>query len=218
MATISISPIAILNAATATVAAGDTIASVFTWMASKPKEFDLEVWCGTTSTNLSLAEIYALVPHPAVVADQAVTSVANASDTFTRVAHGFVTGDGPFQYTTSGTLPAGMALATNYWIIKLTADTYKLATSLENALLGTPLNITSDGTGTHTLVDTADTQQIAYHSHGVLGAAGSGNITLTSRRAYTVRCAHHTRAVGYTLSATFSAAGPVSAAICPVAK
>lgn len=87
-----------------------------------------------------------------------------ADDTFTAsgavlsaTAHGLLTGDGPFQLTSSGTLPANLALATNYWAIKLDADTFSLATSLANALAGTAITTGDAGTGTHTISDTAST-------------------------------------------------------------
>lgn len=55
------------------------------------------------------------------------------------------------QLTTTTTLPAGLALATNYYVIKLTDSTCKLATTYANAIAGTAINITSTGTGTHTM-------------------------------------------------------------------
>lgn len=92
-----------------------------------------------------------------VVADDTFT--AAATDICTAVAHGLQTGDGPIRLTTTGTLPAGLALATDYYVIKIDADTFKLATSLANAYAGTAVDITDAGTGTHTLSDTASTQR-----------------------------------------------------------
>lgn len=86
------------------------------------------------------------------------TFTAAGTDVCTAVAHGLVTGDGPFQLTTSAAdLPDGLLTATDYWIIKLDADTFKLATSLALALAGTPVDILDAGTGTHTIADTAST-------------------------------------------------------------
>lgn len=85
------------------------------------------------------------------VADFTFTAT-NATETFTKVAHGLNTGDGPVQVSNSGgALPAGLAALTDYWVIKLTDDTFQLATSFQNAMAGTPLGITTDGTGTQTL-------------------------------------------------------------------
>lgn len=53
------------------------------------------------------------------------------------------------QLTTTTTLPAGLSTATNYYYIKVSDSTFKLATSYANAIAGTAINITDAGTGTH---------------------------------------------------------------------
>ncbi len=51
-----------------------------------------------------------------------------------------------------GTLPAGLALVTNYWVIAVDVDTIAFATSRANALADTRVDITAAaGGGTHTL-------------------------------------------------------------------
>lgn len=55
------------------------------------------------------------------------------------------------QLTTSGTLPAGLTTATDYYVIKVTDTTCKFATSYANAVAGTAINITDAGTGTHNI-------------------------------------------------------------------
>lgn len=55
------------------------------------------------------------------------------------------------QLTTTTTLPGGLSLATDYYVIKVTDTTIKLATSYANAVAGTAINITDAGTGTHTI-------------------------------------------------------------------
>ena len=55
------------------------------------------------------------------------------------------------QLTTTTTLPGGLATATDYYVIKVTDTTIKLATSYANAVAGTAVNITDAGTGTHTI-------------------------------------------------------------------
>jgi len=59
--------------------------------------------------------------------------------------------------TTTGTLPAGLSLATTYFVIRVdqNAGTFKLATTLANADAGTAIDITDAGTGTHTITPTA---------------------------------------------------------------
>jgi len=55
------------------------------------------------------------------------------------------------QVSTTTTLPAGLSAATNYFVIRLTDTTCKLATSYANAVAGTAIDITTTGTGTHTI-------------------------------------------------------------------
>lgn len=96
---------------------------------------------------------------PLVVADFTFTAAA-ATDLLTKVAHGLETGDGLVNVSNAGgALPGGLAAATSYWAIRVDADTFKLATSLANAYAGVAIDITSDGTGTQTLSDTASTQR-----------------------------------------------------------
>lgn len=84
--------------------------------------------------------------------DLTVSAVTNGADSLTVVAHGMTTGDGPYRVSNSGGgLPAGLAVDTNYWVISLTADTFSLASSKADALALTPVNLTSDGTGTQTI-------------------------------------------------------------------
>lgn len=103
---------------------------------------------GVTSTSI----VYT------TLADLTFTA-ANATELFTSAAHGMVTGDGPYRVSNSGgALPSGLAVDTDYWIIADVANgvadpvnTFQLATSKANALAGTELLITTDGTGTQTL-------------------------------------------------------------------
>lgn len=86
--------------------------------------------------------------------DFAPGDVNTGTDAITEVAHGMLSGAGPFRLSNSGgALPTGTGIAvdTNVFIIAATDDTYKLATSKANALAGTAIDITAAGTGTHTL-------------------------------------------------------------------
>lgn len=60
-------------------------------------------------------------------------------------SHGFSTGV-KGQLTSTGTLPAGLSLATDYFVISVDSSTIKLATSLANAQAGTAIDITDQGT------------------------------------------------------------------------
>ncbi len=80
-----------------------------------------------------------------------ITTDFATDDRIDLTAHGMETADGPFQFTTVTTLPAGISLATDYWAIKVSADEFEIATSIANALAGTQVDITDDGTGAHTI-------------------------------------------------------------------
>lgn len=76
-----------------------------------------------------------------------------AANTITITAHTLTTGAGPFRVTTSAAdLPSGLAINTDYWVIRVDDDTLQLATSYANAKLGTAIALADDGTGTHKLV------------------------------------------------------------------
>lgn len=83
------------------------------------------------------------------------TFTANASfDLFTKTGHGFQTGLLVQVSNSGGALPSGLSAATNYYVIRIDADTFKLATSYALAAAGTPINITTNGTGTQTVTPT----------------------------------------------------------------
>ena len=57
-------------------------------------------------------------------------------------------------FTSSGTLPAGLSLATTYYLRFQTTTTFKVSTTLANAISAVYVNITGAGTGTHTMTVT----------------------------------------------------------------
>lgn len=71
----------------------------------------------------------------------------HATNLFTCAAHGLQTGD-LIQLTTSGAdLPAGLAIATDYYIVSRTVNTFQMALTPG----GDAVTISDDGSGTHTL-------------------------------------------------------------------
>jgi hypothetical protein len=216
-----------------------------------------------------------------VYADQVFTAT-NSTNVFSAVGHDLEQGDGPFQVTNSGgALPAGLTALTDYWVIVLNANTFQLASSLDNADAGVAVDITTNGTGTQTLVDTPDTerdqddlpagfdsetdyyvikvdantiqlatsradamagtavdftddgtgtvylvdtddvQRVHWHTHdGLLGLDGDGAISLTAELGYSKRIPHSPRCIAYALSATLSVSDPewVSAALYPIVE
>ena len=73
-----------------------------------------------------------------------------STNAMTATSHGFLTGD---RVYVSGTLPAGLTAGV-YYIIKVDANTVKLASSQANALAGTAVDITDYGAGTCSIYQT----------------------------------------------------------------
>lgn len=81
-----------------------------------------------------------------------ITAVDNTVDQLTIPSHGLVTGDGvACVLNLGGVLPAPLAATDDVWVIRVDANTVKLATSSANALLGTAINLTTNGSGTNIL-------------------------------------------------------------------
>jgi hypothetical protein len=73
------------------------------------------------------------------------TEVILAADTVTIPSHGLTTGVKITELTTTGTLPAGLALSTVYYAIVVDANTIQFASSQANAVAGTQIDITDYG-------------------------------------------------------------------------
>jgi hypothetical protein len=120
---------------------------------------------------------------PLVVADVVFTTTFGA-DTLQIAAHGLLTGDGPVRVSNSGgALPGALLAATDYWVIKVDANNLKLATSYANAIAVTPINISDDGTGVHTLADTALTVRraaLVYADHTFTASASTDKLTISA--------------------------------------
>lgn len=106
-----------------------------------------------TSIDVRNAKGYGIFVDTTVTTATAATFTAAVTDICTAVAHGYYTGL-KVAATTDTTLPSPLT-ATNYYVIRIDADTFKLATSAANALAGTAINITDTGTGIHTLTPAA---------------------------------------------------------------
>lgn len=69
---------------------------------------------------------------------------------FTLTSHGLNTGD-TIYLTTTGALPTGLSANTIYYVTKIDANTFKLATSRVNAYAATNITTTGSQSGTHSL-------------------------------------------------------------------
>ena len=74
-------------------------------------------------------------------------AVDAAADTLTAPEHILRTTARVRVASNGGTVPGGLAVATDYFVIAVTDDTFKLATTKADARLGTAIDITSAGTG-----------------------------------------------------------------------
>lgn len=150
--------------------------------------------------TLALVDVvgfYRKTPITTTTAD-ATTNTLGQSDTFTadastdictftstaNIPSNLLTGTRQ-RFTTSGTLPAGISLATDYYYIKVTDSTFKLATSYANAIAGTAINITDAGTGTHTAnwllpryTNGAGVQAIYFNNNATALGAATPNLSL----------------------------------------
>ena len=85
------------------------------------------------------------------------TITCTATDTLTTASTGSNIAINLFPYTrvrftTTGALPTGLSVATDYYVIKITDTTIKVATSYANAVAGTAVGITNaSGSGTNKL-------------------------------------------------------------------
>ena len=79
------------------------------------------------------------------------TDFMSNNELLTLSATGFITTGTKVQFTTTGTLPTGLSLATDYYVEVQSSTTLVVATSTANIIAGTYVTLSSDGTGTHTL-------------------------------------------------------------------
>jgi len=114
----------------------------------------------------------------------ATSDVVTYSAAGTGIASNLLTGT-RVRLTTTTTLPAGLSLATDYYVIKIDDSTCYLATSYANAIAGTRVDITSTGTGTHTMswllpryTNGAGVQAVFFNSNATALGAATPNLSL----------------------------------------
>jgi hypothetical protein len=106
------------------------------------KLVDLEGYYRLSTTNVTGTGSRVLINSETFTANAGTDLLTYAQDwaPYTKV-----------QFTTTTTLPAPLALLTDYWLIRASATTATVATSYANAVAGAFIDITTAGTGTHTL-------------------------------------------------------------------
>lgn len=108
--------------------------------------------------------------------------VSVPSNYITISNHGLVTGQ-PVQLTTTGTLPTGLSLATTYYVIRISASTFRFATTAWNAFQGTAVTMSGAGSGTNTVTsqyiegtqaDSKDSVMQAFYYPSIFAQSTSG--------------------------------------------
>ena len=79
------------------------------------------------------------------------TDVSVPNNYITLLNHGLITGQ-KVRLTTGGALPAPLAVATDYYVIRVSASTFRFATTAYNAYTGNAITMTDAGSGASQLV------------------------------------------------------------------
>jgi hypothetical protein len=89
----------------------------------------------------NVPSVYVNVPFRTI----ATTAVNTTTEVITYTAHGLATGDRIKYFDGGGTAITGLTDETVYYAIRASADTFKVATTAENATAGTAINLTGTG-------------------------------------------------------------------------
>ncbi len=135
---ITITPSALSGSITLTASAASFLSghngTIFRW---KGKEILITGY--TSSTQLS-GTVRSTLPGD-------ISAVDTTAETLTVTDHGYTTADA-VVYTSGGSLIGGLTSTSTYYIIRVDANTVKLASTSANATAGTAINLTSTGNGT----------------------------------------------------------------------
>lgn len=123
----------------------------------------------------------------------ATTDVNTGTDVITITGHGLENFQ-RVQFTSTGTLPAGITASTTRYVVVLTANTFKVATTYANAYAGTTIDITDVGSGTHTVTPY---EQAMIFCNTVGAAANDIDTGPDSGPPKFIRISMHTEEAGY---------------------
>lgn len=155
--------------------AGNVVTAAGTVVPSTLKLIDVLGWYRVTTVTTTTAQ--STVNSNTFTASSSsglLLTFANDWQNFTKV-----------RFTTTTTLPTGLSLNTDYWLVRQSATTAKVATSFANAIAGTVVAFTDAGTGTHTLTvrlprysDGARVQSIFFNPSATALGAGTPGLAL----------------------------------------
>jgi len=130
-------------------------------------------WLFCDGSAVSRATYSSLFSVISVIKGDFTVTIASPA-VVTLTGHGMITGD-QVSFTTTGALPTGLSADTNYFVIYIDANTFRLATTYANALAGTAINTSGSQSGIHNL---------RFNPYGI---SGSSNFLLPDMRAATLR-------------------------------
>lgn len=140
------------------------------------KLVDLQGYYRLSTTNVTGTGSRVLINSNTFTASSSsglLLTYTNDFNTFTKV-----------RFTTTTTLPTGLAIDTDYWLVRVSSTTARVATSLANAIAGTVIAYTDAGTGTHTMrIQTRANQGIGCEAFFVVQTqptAGGPNLTASA--------------------------------------
>jgi len=111
----------------------------------------------------------------------ATTAVNTTTEVITYNGHGLTTGDRIHYYNGGGTAITGLTTNTTYYAIVVDANTFKVASSAENATAGTAINLTGTGNNAQyfDLLDETTATAVATLGGGNENGESRSNITHT---------------------------------------
>ena len=137
----------------------------------------------TVTTTTAQATTNTITTRAATFTADAGTDIMTYTSTTSKPSN-LLTGT-RVRVSTTTTLPAPLVAATDYYLVKVSDTTYKLATSYANAIAGTVIDITTTGTGTHTInwllpryTNGAGVQAIIFNPAATALGAATPNMSL----------------------------------------
>lgn len=176
-------------------------------------EFELDL-TATGAVSVTDVKLYGGTESALTIVAIETTGEAD-DDTLNATGHGLYTGDGPFFIVNDGgALPDGIVSGVLYYVIRVDADTLRLAITRELAGAGIYVELDSDGTGTQNVTSIEGvTKKIVWHQLAVVTAA----LELASNReGFSIRENHSPRVGYYGLVWSDTAANPLTATIAPI--
>lgn len=112
----------------------------------------------------------------------AVYTAVNATDIITHTGYDIPTFSKVQLTNSAGAPPAGLSVLTDYWTIRQSATTSRLAASLADAVAGVFIDFTTDGTGTNTITPLLPRYSdgagvMAFHTPSTVMGAGTPNLS-----------------------------------------